>query len=141
MIYYLLTVTIDGGGHVDLVPAGYYFSELEPDGPYFTYHQMPNMYAVPDPGWNFTNWTGDRTGTANPMAITMSGNKTVTAHFTRIPYTFSTSVVGQGTISKSPDQATYYYGDQVTVTATPATGWSFMGWSGSCTGTDPRGDG
>ncbi len=135
LIYYLLTVNIDGGGHVDLVPPGVFFPELEPDGPYFTYHQMPNMYAVPNLGWTFTNWTGDRTGTANPMAITMSGDKTVTAHFTAIQYTFTTNAVGQGTLSKSPDQTTYTYGQQVTVAATPATGWSFGYWSGSCTGT------
>ena len=34
--------------------------------------QCRYMTAYPDPGWTFSNWTGDRTGTANPMAITMN---------------------------------------------------------------------
>ncbi len=108
LIYYLLAVTTDGGGHVGLDPAGIVLPERTPTGPYFTYHQMPNMNAVPDPGWSFVNWTGDRTGSENPLAITMSGDKAVTAHFTPIQYTFNTSVTGQGTISQEPRQGYLY---------------------------------
>ena len=101
--------------------------DVQSTGALFDIMQMPILTAYPRSRLDLRR-TGPATGRArpNPMAVTMSAaTQTVTAHFTRIPYTFSTSVVGQGTISKSPDQATYYYGDQVTVTATPATGWSF----------------
>ena len=49
-------------------------------------------------------------------------------------YTLSTSVVGSGSIGRSPDQTTYAPGAEVTLTATPASGWLFSGWSGGATG-------
>ena len=123
--WYTLEVILDpvGSGHVD----------VNPPGPY-RYHAMPLLTAYPNPGWTFVNWTGDREGTANPIEVTVNYNSTVYAHFAPIPYTFTTSVVGQGTISKSPEKATYTYGEEVTVTPTSAAGWSFDHWNGSCTG-------
>jgi uncharacterized repeat protein (TIGR02543 family) len=35
-----------------------------------------------------------------------------------------------GTVTKSPDQTTYHYGDVVQLTATPNTGWTFANWTG-----------
>ena len=58
----------------------------------------------------------------------------VTATFTQNEYTLTVSTVGSGSVAKNPDQSTYHYGDVVTLTATPATGWSFSGWSGGLTG-------
>jgi uncharacterized repeat protein (TIGR02543 family) len=49
-------------------------------------------------------------------------------------YTLTTSVVGSGSVSKNPDQATYTYGTSVQLTATPAAGWSFSHWTGDLTG-------
>ncbi len=40
-----------------------------------------------------------------------------------------------GTIAKSPDKATYDTGSTVQLTATPATGYQFDGWSGDASGT------
>ena len=37
-------------------------------------------------GYSFTGWSGDATGTANPITVTMNGNKTVTASFAAIDY-------------------------------------------------------
>ncbi len=121
--WYTFTVLIDGGGHV----------VVEPPGPYH-FHAMPLLTAFPNPGWNFTNWTGEREGTANPIEVTILYDSIETAHFTAIPYTFTTGVVGSGTVSKSPEKTAYTYGDIVTVTASPAAGWSFDHWNGSCTG-------
>ena len=49
-------------------------------------------------------------------------------------YTLTTNVVGSGTVARNPDQATYGSGTVVTLTATPAAGWTFAGWSGDLTG-------
>jgi uncharacterized repeat protein (TIGR02543 family) len=38
--------------------------------------------ATANPGYTFTSWSGDATGTNNPLTITMNGNKRVTANFT-----------------------------------------------------------
>ncbi len=40
-----------------------------------------------------------------------------------------------GTVTKAPNATSYYYGDVVTLTATPKTGYVFDHWEGSCTGT------
>jgi uncharacterized repeat protein (TIGR02543 family) len=37
--------------------------------------------AIPDPGYIFTGWTGDASGTDNPLTITMDADKTVGATF------------------------------------------------------------
>ena len=50
------------------------------------------------------------------------------------PYTISVSVVGNGSVSKDPDKATYSYGEVVQLTAMPGTGECFAGWSGDLAG-------
>ncbi|WP_202621794.1 malectin domain-containing carbohydrate-binding protein [Pontibacter russatus] len=50
-------------------------------------------------------------------------------------YTLSVSTTGSGTVTKSPNQATYASGTSVSLTATPASGYAFSGWSGDATGT------
>jgi len=42
--------------------------------------------------------------------------------------------VGSGSVAKNPDQTNYAHGTIVTLTATPASGWTFSGWSGALTG-------
>lgn len=37
--------------------------------------------ANPNPGYRFTGWTGDASGTKNPLTITMDANKTIGATF------------------------------------------------------------
>jgi uncharacterized repeat protein (TIGR02543 family) len=39
------------------------------------------LTATPDPGYRFTGWTGDASGTENPLTITMDADKTVGATF------------------------------------------------------------
>ena len=41
------------------------------------------LTAIPDPGYLFTGWTGDATGTDNPLGLTMDENQTVGADFDR----------------------------------------------------------
>ncbi len=51
-----------------------------------------------------------------------------------IPRTLTVGVVGQGSVTKLPDQAQYNTGSIVQLTATPNPGWVFAGWSGDLTG-------
>lgn len=51
-------------------------------------------------------------------------------------YPLTTTVSGQGTISRSPPGDSYATGTSVTLTATPAAGWRFVGWSGDAAGSD-----
>ncbi|MDH4197309.1 MAG: hypothetical protein OEW05_07890 [Candidatus Aminicenantes bacterium] len=45
-----------------------------------------NVTATPQTHFRFTGWTGDATGTTNPLTLTMTTDKGVTANFQRIIY-------------------------------------------------------
>jgi uncharacterized repeat protein (TIGR02543 family) len=75
--------------------------------------------------------------------IWISGSSTIwydcvvvdTAYIGPETYTLTTLVVGGGSLSKSPDQATYPWGTNVELTAHANLGWTFAGWSGDASGT------
>jgi pectate lyase len=50
------------------------------------------------------------------------------------PFALTTSVTGSGTIARNPNAASYPAGTAVTLTATPASGFTFAGWSGDLGG-------
>ena len=117
---YSLTVNTVGNGSVSKLP----------DQPSYHYGDVVTLTATADPGWSFFGWSGDPGGSTNPITITMDANKAVTATFTQDEYSLTVNIVGNGSVSKLPDQPSYHYGDVVTLTATPASGWSFFGWEG-----------
>lgn len=43
------------------------------------------LTATPDPGYSFTSWSGDATGTTTPLTVIMDANKTIAANFTANP--------------------------------------------------------
>ena len=43
------------------------------------------LTAVPNSGYTFTSWSGDASGSVNPLTIVMNANKAITANFTIIP--------------------------------------------------------
>jgi uncharacterized repeat protein (TIGR02543 family) len=69
----------------------------------------------------------------------MDEDKTVTAYFTINEYSLTVNIVGNGAVTKDPDQELYEYGTEVELTAVPDTGWSFSHWSGDLSGnTNPE---
>ncbi|HEU4735115.1 MAG TPA: cellulase family glycosylhydrolase [Kofleriaceae bacterium] len=52
-----------------------------------------------------------------------------------VQYTLTTSTNGSGTVSRNPAATTYPGGTSVTLTATPASGFDFAGWTGAVGGT------
>jgi uncharacterized repeat protein (TIGR02543 family) len=65
----------------------------------------------------------------------MDSDKTVTAHFIEEEeVTLTVNVVGNGSVTKNPDQVTYPCGTVVTLTAVPDAGWTFSHWSGDLIG-------
>ncbi len=97
--------------------------------------QVVTMTAIADPGWAFAGWSGDLSGTANPITVTIIADTSVTATFEAEGYTLETTVVGGGTIEADPDKPSYALGETVTLTAIADPGWAFAGWSGDATGT------
>ena len=49
-------------------------------------------------------------------------------------FTLTTNVSGSGRVARNPNAASYAAGTVVTLTATPAAGFQFAGWSGDLTG-------
>lgn len=121
---YILQADTVGLGAVAVSPnkTGYLFDEIV------------TLTATPGQGWLFNGWAGALSGNTNPIQLSMTSNKLVTAIFTQQQFSLSKSQQGSGTIVVNPDKATYGYGDQVTVTAQPEAGWHFTGWSGDLSG-------
>ncbi len=106
------------------------------------------LSASPDPGSTFDGWGGACSGnggcTIDPVERLASYS--VTATFTLIPassYPVAVGKTGEGTVTSSPGgidcgsscSASFDTGSSVTLSATPAAGWSFGGWGGACSGT------
>ncbi|WP_299551674.1 Ig-like domain-containing protein [Seonamhaeicola sp.] len=98
--------------------------------------QVANVTATPDNNFQFTGWSGDASGTINPLPLTIDANKTVTANFAPITYTLTVnaSPTAGGSVSGG---GTYNAGTVVNITATPAAGYQFDNWSGAASGTNP----
>ncbi|MBE3136418.1 MAG: right-handed parallel beta-helix repeat-containing protein, partial [Thermoplasmata archaeon] len=126
---YTLTITTVGSGSVAKVP----------DQGTYHYGDFVQLTATADLGWSFSEWSGDLSGSINPSTIMIDGDTTIVATFMQDEYTLEVSVVGSGSVGKSPDQATYHYGDVVQLTASADLGWTFSGWSGDLSGsTNPE---
>jgi len=125
---YTLTTYAVGSGSV----------EKNPDLPSYTYGQIVELTATPVPGyWHFDHWEGDVDDIyANPTTITMYEDEIVTAYFEPDELTLTIDIIGEGTVIKDPDQATYHVDDIVELTANPLDGWEFSEWGGDHSGSD-----
>ncbi len=99
----------------------------------YNYGTTVTLTATPSTGYTFTGWSGDATGSTNPLTVTMNGNKSITANFAINTYTLTVNATN-GTVTKNPNQANYNYGSTVQLTVTPSIGYTFTGWSGDATG-------
>jgi uncharacterized repeat protein (TIGR02543 family) len=111
---------------------------ITPIKPFYHYGDVVTLTATPAPGWSFSNWTGDATGTTNPVEVTITKNTSVTAHFTQDEYTLTVIISPEngGSVTIEPAQQTYHYSEQVTLSAMANPYWSFIGWDGDASGTD-----
>jgi uncharacterized repeat protein (TIGR01451 family)/uncharacterized repeat protein (TIGR02543 family) len=78
---YTLTVNVVGDGSVD----------VDPHQTTYHYGDVVELTATANPGWSFDGWSGDLSGSDNPETITMNGDRTVTATFTKLPPELSLS--------------------------------------------------
>ena len=104
----------------------------EPDQSTYAPAQVVRVIPTPATGWRLSSWSGACSGSGECL-VTMDGNKSVTANFTMIEYTLTVATSGNGNVNRSP-AGPYHYGDIVTLTPVPATGWSFGTWSGDLIG-------
>ncbi|MDD5190013.1 MAG: InlB B-repeat-containing protein [Dehalococcoidales bacterium] len=121
---YTMTVNITGNGTIT----------KSPDQDSYLDGTAVTLTAVPATGYEFDQWQGDASGTSSQVTITLNSNKTVTAVFKAIQYPLTVNVTGSGSVTKTPDGATYVYGTVVTLQAIPADGYYFEKWEGALTG-------
>lgn len=106
------------------------------------------LTAAPAAGSTFTGWSAPCQGTGT-CVVTITAATTVTATFALSANNFTLTITkngtGTGTVTSTPAgincgatcSGSFASGTQITLTATPATGSTFAGWSGnnSCEGT------
>ncbi|MCK6623352.1 MAG: InlB B-repeat-containing protein, partial [Calditrichia bacterium] len=110
---------------------------LNPPGGLYYDGTVVTLAAVADSGYEFSGWSGDLSGSANPDSILMDTAKHVTAIFTELPrYTLTVNSSGAGSVTLDPAGGTYYAGTAVILIAAPDSGYFFTGWSGDLSGAD-----
>jgi hypothetical protein len=128
---YILQTSVIGNGTVTANPTNSFG--------FYTSNTVVALTATAGLHWAFDHWTGDATGTSNPVNVTMNGPRNVQAVFvpTAYPLTLSSPGGGKATVNGSViSPATYYpTGSVVTLAATASNGWSFVGWQGSTNST------
>lgn len=104
------------------------------------------LTATPATGSTFTGWSAPCEGTGT-CTVTLTAATTVTATFgggtTNFALTVTEAGTGTGTVTSAPAgincqptcTANFASGKQIVLTATPATGSTFAGWSAPCEGT------
>jgi hypothetical protein len=107
------------------------------------------LVAVAAPGSVFSHWSGGSCAKSEPCERTINSTRTVKAVFTAVGVrTLTIAMAGNGagtvksskaigiscTASCSPQVSA---GTKITLTAVPATGSTFSGWSGACSGIGP----
>jgi len=86
--------------------------------------------------YQFVNWSNG--STQNPITVTVMADQVLIANFAKVKYGLTLSTQGEGSISEeliSSGRADYNSGSVVRLTATPAVGYSFTGWTGDVTST------
>lgn len=140
----ILTTVVSGSGSITGASAGVSCSSGTCTKA-ITQGTVVSLAAAPASGYTFSGWSGACSGTST-CNVTMSAAQSVTATFTGTPitYTLSTIVSGSGSIvgasagvscSSGTCTKAITQGTVVALTATPASGYTFSGWSGACTGT------
>ncbi len=115
---YTLTATaspLDGG-----------YVTLNNTGPYY-YGDWVRLTVHVNLGWSFTGWSGDASGSVNPVNVLINGNKSVTANFSHTGAILTVNVSGNGATNATGTHV-YFRNTNVTVLATPYSGWMLDHW-------------
>ena len=124
---YTITASASAGGAID------------PSGAVAVLCGADQAFTItPDTGYHVLDVLVDGGSVGAVTAYTFTNvqaDHTIAASFEINSYTLIVTVVGNGTVTRSPDLPFYPHGTAVTLEATPGDGWAFAAWSGDITGT------
>jgi len=122
--------------NVSVNPEGCGVIEIDPLQSTYLRGDEITFTATSNDGCSFQNWSGDATGTTNPLTIIVTGDINIIGNFLAEEYTLtaSASPESSGSVIVDPLKPTYQYGEEITVTALANSGWSFHNWSGDASG-------
>ena len=128
---YSLTTNVEGKGSIaeEVIVASAVNS--------YDYGTTVRVTATPETGWEFSEWKGDIISSENPISITITEPKEITAVFKRKQFDVTVTIQGKGTVNQElvVQSTKYDYESQVKLTAVPSDGWQFSGWSGDVSST------
>ncbi len=131
--FFDVLVSVEGEGEVDIA-----LESGDQDNGQFEYESVLTLTATADDGWEFAGWQGDLEGSENPETITVEGETTITALFTRKEYPLTITIEGEGEVEKqiisTPKTTDYPFETVVELTAIASEGWEFIEWSGDVSG-------
>ena len=123
---YTLTISSTEGGSVNTTGGTYQSGD------------SVQVTATPNDEYVFSGWSNGSTD--NPLTVVVSSNQTLSANFIKVTYSLTTTTEGEGTITEtivsSGKSTDYNSGSVVRLTAVPADGWSFNGWTGDYVGVE-----
>ena len=125
---YTLTTSAGANGSIDPAPGTHTYN----DGASVT------ITAAADSGYRIASWGSDCSGNGANLTcvLTMDAGKTASVTFEQgQAYTLTTSAGANGSIDPAPGTHSYRSGVNVTVTATPESGYRIASWGGDCGGT------
>jgi len=140
----MLSVSVTGNGTVSgggiTCSDGSTCTSPEPAGSFVT------LTATPDPGYVFTGWSTDCSGSNPTCTVQMDTDRSVKATFDQV-FPLTVAVVGAGSVIGGTGKSEISCGGggnacsalikadtSVTLSALPVTGATFAGWSGACSG-------
>lgn len=121
---YLLTTQITPANSGTISPGSGPFAI----GSSITLRAMPATYYI------FDGWSGNASGSDNPLTLKIDSNKTVGASFKKIQYPLQLTVDSPGSGTVIPSSGNYEAGNPVNITANPAAGYRFDHWGGNASG-------
>jgi hypothetical protein len=129
---YYLTMKMGTGG-----------SSVSPGSSWYNSGAGVSIGTTPANGYSFSSWTGSGSGSYsgsnNPASVTMNGPITETANFSQQTWCLEIQEPqGSGTTEPATDDYYYLVGSSsASITATPASGWTFSYWTGSAVSGQP----
>lgn len=119
---YKVSITVVGTGTVVKTPSA---TEYEAGSSVI-------LTATPASGFLFSGWSGDSSGSTNPLTLAVNADMSITATFSAIPISYTLAVSAndatKGDVSVSPLKSSYSLNEEITLTASPSGGNAFDSW-------------